>query len=148
MKVSLRKLAIRKQLLYQKNSAVIDGRHLAQHASGCVNSMAEKSITTTLTPFNAYVALSRSRGLDDNLFTQHPSEHLRNEDLRLEKLDQRTKVQWEALQMLISSGDRQTHRDPTMNQRRTFLQTTILYTIIVLLVVMLGTTSLDSCRSS
>jgi len=73
--------------------------------------MAEEPIMTTsrLTPFNAYVALSeRSRGqksnrllrdFDDNLFTQYPSEYLRNEDLRLEKLDQRTKVQWQALQM-------------------------------------------------
>jgi len=115
--------------------------------------MAEKSIimtTSRLTPFNAYVnvhGMSRSRGqksnrllrnFDDNLFTQHPSEYLRNEDLRLEKrLDQRTKVQWEAaLQTSISSED---------GHSKTFLQTTIFYTIIVLIVML---RRLDSCRST
>ncbi|RDB16871.1 ATP-dependent DNA helicase PIF1 [Hypsizygus marmoreus] len=52
-----------------------------------------------LTPFHAYVALSRSRGrktirllrdFEDKLFTTHPSEDLRIEDLRLERLDRST----------------------------------------------------------
>ncbi|KII89502.1 hypothetical protein PLICRDRAFT_175676 [Plicaturopsis crispa FD-325 SS-3] len=58
-----------------------------------------------LTPFNAYVALSRGRGrenirllrdFDDRLFTQHPSEHLRLEDRRLEELDAKTEKWWSA----------------------------------------------------
>ncbi|KAJ3565753.1 hypothetical protein NP233_g7437 [Leucocoprinus birnbaumii] len=53
-----------------------------------------------LTPFNAYVALSRSRGrdtirilrhFDEALFTNHPSDLLREEDERLETLAKRTK---------------------------------------------------------
>lgn len=50
-----------------------------------------------LTPFTAYVALSRSRGrdtirreYDESLFTTHPCEELREEDGRLEKLDRET----------------------------------------------------------
>ena len=55
-----------------------------------------------LTPFNAYVGLSRSRGRDtirllrecqEGLFTTHPSEDLREEDIRLEKLDRLTTVE-------------------------------------------------------
>ncbi|KAF8507859.1 hypothetical protein JB92DRAFT_2645379, partial [Gautieria morchelliformis] len=55
--------------------------------------------TGGLTPFNAYVQLSRSSGassirllrdFDDKLVTQHPSEFLRVEDQRLEKLDAET----------------------------------------------------------
>jgi len=50
-----------------------------------------KTVQFALSPFNAYVALSRSKGRDairvlrdfeDNLFTRHPSEDLR-EELRL-----------------------------------------------------------------
>lgn len=57
-----------------------------------------------LTPFNAYVALSRSPGaanvrligdFEDKLFTQHPNEMLRNEDYRLDVLDRETKIRWE-----------------------------------------------------
>ncbi|KAJ3562055.1 hypothetical protein NP233_g9813 [Leucocoprinus birnbaumii] len=53
-----------------------------------------------LTPFNAYVALSRSRGrdtirilrhFDEALFTNHPSDPLREEDKRLEALAEKTK---------------------------------------------------------
>ena len=53
-----------------------------------------------LSPFNAYVALSRSSGqssirllrdFDDNLFTNHPSEALRQEDIRLKLLAEKTK---------------------------------------------------------
>lgn len=54
-----------------------------------------------LTPFNAYVALSRSRGRDNirllrdfdtTLFTTHPSEDLRVEDARLTLLDRETEI--------------------------------------------------------
>ena len=53
----------------------------------------------TLSNFNAYVALSRRRGrssirllrdFNDALFTTHPSEHLRLEDIRLRRLDAAT----------------------------------------------------------
>ncbi|KII87046.1 hypothetical protein PLICRDRAFT_112999 [Plicaturopsis crispa FD-325 SS-3] len=59
----------------------------------------------SLNPFNAYVALSRSRGrdtirllrdFDDKLFTQHPSEDLRVEDARLEALASETLERWKA----------------------------------------------------
>lgn len=59
-----------------------------------------------LTPFNAYVALSRGqsrdsirllRDFDDKLFTQHPSEYLRIEDERLIELDKQTKEWWEKM---------------------------------------------------
>lgn len=59
-----------------------------------------------LTPFNVYVALSRSSGadtirllrdFDPTLFTKHPSEYLRQEDKRLEHLDRETKVRWDAV---------------------------------------------------
>lgn len=52
-----------------------------------------------ISPFNAYVALSRSRGRDNirlirdfenHLFTKHPSKELEVEDARLEELDRRT----------------------------------------------------------
>lgn len=52
-----------------------------------------------LTPFSVYVALSRSRGrenirilrgFDEKLFTTHPSEPLRLEDIRLQELDKST----------------------------------------------------------
>ncbi|KIN93990.1 hypothetical protein M404DRAFT_169455, partial [Pisolithus tinctorius Marx 270] len=63
-----------------------------------------------LTPFNAYVALSRSwghdtiwllRDFDVQLFTQHPSEYLWNEDECLDKMDERMKQWW---QMTKASG--------------------------------------------
>ncbi|KAI9444421.1 hypothetical protein BJY52DRAFT_1128199, partial [Lactarius psammicola] len=56
-------------------------------------------------PFNAYVALSRSRGrdtirllrdFDDRLFTVHPSEALRQEDDRLTSLENRTRERYKA----------------------------------------------------
>jgi hypothetical protein len=62
--------------------------------------------TGHLTAFNAYVALLRARGqhtvrllrdFDDKIFTQHPCEYLRNEDIRLEKLDRLTKEWWNTL---------------------------------------------------
>ncbi|KIL55389.1 hypothetical protein M378DRAFT_90953 [Amanita muscaria Koide BX008] len=57
-----------------------------------------------LTPFNAYVALSRSSGrdtirllrdFDEQLFTTAPSEALEEEDQRLERLAQETKMRVE-----------------------------------------------------
>ncbi|KIM69312.1 hypothetical protein SCLCIDRAFT_1177308 [Scleroderma citrinum Foug A] len=60
--------------------------------------------TGQLTPFNAYVALSRSHGhhnihllrnFEERLFTQHPSEYLRKEDRCLEDMDQRMTVWWD-----------------------------------------------------
>jgi hypothetical protein len=60
--------------------------------------------TGGLTPFNAYVQLFRSSGsntirllceFNDKLFTQHPSEFLRIEDVRLEKLDEHMKQWWD-----------------------------------------------------
>ncbi|KIO15381.1 hypothetical protein M407DRAFT_63259, partial [Tulasnella calospora MUT 4182] len=56
-----------------------------------------------ITPFNAYVALSRSSGrsticllrdFDDALFTTLPCPKLPVEDERLEKLDRETKRVW------------------------------------------------------
>ena len=53
----------------------------------------------TLTSFNSYVTLSRGRGrstirllqnFEEKLFTMHPSEELRKEDERLEKLSAST----------------------------------------------------------
>jgi len=74
--------------------------------------------TGRLTPFNAYIALSRSHGKDsirllrdfnDKLFTQHPSEYLRNEDHRLINMDKKTTLHWESLNVVAAkSGDGQT----------------------------------------
>ena len=58
----------------------------------------------SLTPFNIYVALSRGtraknirllRDFDEKLLQRHPSEYLRLEDERLEKLDEKTRQLWE-----------------------------------------------------
>jgi hypothetical protein len=63
-----------------------------------------KPPTGALSPFNAYAALSRSRGrhsirllrdFNDKLFTVHSSEALRDEDDRLEALDIATKEKYE-----------------------------------------------------
>ena len=67
-----------------------------------------KPPTGTLSPFSAYVALSRSRGrdtirllrdFDDNLFQNHPSEALRREMTRLEALNDAMRREWEGRQM-------------------------------------------------
>lgn len=59
--------------------------------------------TGVLSSFGAYVALLRSRGrgnirllceFDNKLFTTHPSEALRKENLRLEELDSQTTQLW------------------------------------------------------
>ena len=58
-----------------------------------------------LTGFNVYVALSRSRGrstirllrdFDEKLFTEHPSEDLRREDIRLSMLEKKTLERYNA----------------------------------------------------
>ncbi|GAW07739.1 ATP-dependent DNA helicase PIF1 [Lentinula edodes] len=58
-----------------------------------------------VTPFSAYVALSRSRGrktirllrgFDEQIFVTHPSEQLRVEDERLHVLSEQTERQWRA----------------------------------------------------
>ena len=60
--------------------------------------------TGQLTPFNIYVALSRSRGreairllrdFDERLLTTHPNEHLRTEDVWLARMDEETLKKWE-----------------------------------------------------
>jgi len=69
-----------------------------------------KPPTGTLSPFSAYVALSRSRGrntiwllrdFDDNLFQNRPSKVLRREmtRLELEALNDATRREWEGRQM-------------------------------------------------
>ena len=64
-----------------------------------------------LTTFNAYVALSRSRGrstirllrpFDEKLFTIHPSEELRKEDQRLAVLEENTIVKYDAGEYTIA----------------------------------------------
>ena len=62
-----------------------------------------KPPTGALSPFSVYVALSRSRGRDTiqllrefnaKLFQNHPSEALRSEMGRLERLNEVTKSEW------------------------------------------------------
>lgn len=62
-----------------------------------------KPPTGSLSPFSVYVALSRSRGrgtirllrdFDANLFQNHPSEALRSDMARIEKLNDKTKREW------------------------------------------------------
>jgi hypothetical protein len=66
-----------------------------------------------LTPFNIYVALSRGTGrdnirllreFDESLLQQHPSEYLRLEDDRLQKLDEYTKKKVERTNKLLNSA--------------------------------------------
>nr|GAT47184.1 predicted protein [Mycena chlorophos] len=68
-----------------------------------------------LSPFNAYVALSRShgrdnirilRGFDPKIFTTHPSEHLKNEDLRLHQLTLNTQKQYGVAETRERSSER------------------------------------------
>ena len=68
-----------------------------------------------ISPFSIYIALSRRRGqdtirllrdFDDNLklFTQHPSEDLRKEMLRLDRLNEITKEKFE-VQLDLTGAD-------------------------------------------
>ncbi|KIN98995.1 hypothetical protein M404DRAFT_156256 [Pisolithus tinctorius Marx 270] len=88
--------------------AFTDYRAQAQTIEYCIVDIGSPP-TGKITPFNAYVALSRSRGqenirllrdFDERLFTQHPCEHLRNEDRRLERMDGATEAWWD----LIDTG--------------------------------------------
>lgn len=63
--------------------------------------------TGSLSPFSIYVALSRSRGrdtirllrdFDPNLFQNHPSEALRQDMKRLERLNEETRIDWQTRQ--------------------------------------------------
>jgi hypothetical protein len=69
----------------------------------CVIIDLAKPPSGTLTSFNAYVALSRSRGrirllrdFNEKLFTTHPSEELRKEDVRLAALENTTTKRYNA----------------------------------------------------
>ncbi|KAF9495766.1 hypothetical protein BDN71DRAFT_1390893 [Pleurotus eryngii] len=64
----------------------------------------DESTKNSLDPFHAYVALSRSRGRSTlrllrgfrpELLTEHPSEHLIPEDIRLDALDRKTKLEYD-----------------------------------------------------
>ncbi|KIN92634.1 hypothetical protein M404DRAFT_114797, partial [Pisolithus tinctorius Marx 270] len=83
--------------------AFTDYRSQAQTIEHCIVDIGTPP-SGGLTPFNAYVALSRSRGrdtirllcdFDEKIFTQHPSEYLRLEDQRLAGLDRKTMLDWE-----------------------------------------------------
>lgn len=97
------KISVTRQLPITPAYALTDYRSQAQTIDHCIVDLATPP-TGTLTPFNAYVALSRSRGrssirllrdFNERLFIQHPSEHLQIEDERLNRLDQSTKEKWE-----------------------------------------------------
>jgi ATP-dependent exoDNAse (exonuclease V) alpha subunit len=69
--------------------------------------------TGRLTACNAYVALSRGRSrggirllhdFDDKLFTRHPCEHLRNEDVRLQNLRVETEKWWDIVEAKRAAG--------------------------------------------
>jgi hypothetical protein len=64
--------------------------------------------------FHVYVVLSRSRGrktirllrdFDEKLFTVHPDEHLREEDMRLDRLQKETLTRYEAGEFGIKVGN-------------------------------------------
>jgi hypothetical protein len=64
-----------------------------------------KPLLGKLNSFNTYVTLLRSHGtntirllqdFDKRLFTVHPNEHLRQEDVRLERLEKETLLHYEA----------------------------------------------------
>ncbi|KAI6139735.1 hypothetical protein BKA82DRAFT_138023, partial [Pisolithus tinctorius] len=83
--------------------AFTDYRAQAQTIECCIVDIRSPP-TGKITLFNAYVALSRSRGrenirllrsFDKQLFTQHPSEHLCDEDRRLESMDHVMEAWWD-----------------------------------------------------
>ncbi|KIM66471.1 hypothetical protein SCLCIDRAFT_110575 [Scleroderma citrinum Foug A] len=93
----------RQQLPVTPAYAFTDYHSQAQTINHCIVDLATPP-TGKLTPFNAYVALSRSRGrhsirllrdFDERLFTHHPSEHLCMEDEQINKLGHRMKRKWE-----------------------------------------------------
>jgi len=107
----------RQQLPITPAYAFTDYRSQGQTIEYCIVDIGSPP-TGQLTPFNAYVTLSRSHGkdsirllrdFDDKLFTQHPSEYLRNEDHRLINMDKKTTLHWESLNVVAAkSGDGQT----------------------------------------
>ena len=93
----------RQQLPVTPTYAFTDYCSQAQTIEHCIIDLSTPP-TSKLTPFNAYVALSRSRGrntvrllrdFDEHLFTHHHSEHLWIEDEQLDALDKRSKEKWE-----------------------------------------------------
>jgi ATP-dependent exoDNAse (exonuclease V) alpha subunit len=77
----------------------------------CVIIDIAKPPSGALSPFSVYVALSRSRGrktirilrdFDPALFMQHPSEDLRVDMERLERLDQKTRETYQDLRLSVS----------------------------------------------
>ena len=94
----------RQQLSITPAYVFTDYRSQAQTIDHCIVDLATPPPSGQLTPFNAYIALSRSRSrhgirllrdFDKRLFTRHPSEHLRREDARPEDLDCQTRKRWE-----------------------------------------------------
>ncbi|KIK81825.1 hypothetical protein PAXRUDRAFT_155178, partial [Paxillus rubicundulus Ve08.2h10] len=94
-----------RQLPLTPSYAFTDYRSQGQTISAAVIDIGSPP-TGQLTPFNIYVASSRSRGrdtvrlqrdFDERLLTtlNHPNEYLRIEDARLAKIDEETKNQWE-----------------------------------------------------
>jgi hypothetical protein len=76
----------------------------------CVIVDISKPPSGSLSPFSAYVALSRSRGrgtirilrdFDPALFMHHPSEDLRADMVRLQRLDEETKTAYERNKMRL-----------------------------------------------
>lgn len=99
-----KKTITRRQLAITASYAFTDYRSQGQTIEYAIVDIG-RTPTGKLSPFSAYVALSRSRGrstirllrdFDDGLFTNHPSEDLREEDARLEDLDSETKDRFEA----------------------------------------------------
>ena len=98
-----KKTAKRKQLPLTAAYALTDYRGQGQTLYPVVIDIG-RTPTGSLTPFNAYVALSRGRSRDsirllrdfeDKMFTVHASEFLRQEDMRLHHLDEQTRSAWE-----------------------------------------------------
>src|SRR6266404_5630665 len=97
-----RKTVTRKQLPVTAAYAFTDYRSQGQTIDHAIVDIASPP-SGRITPFNIYVALSRCRGrsslwllrdFDEKLVTTHPSEFLRTEDARLEKLDGDTERWW------------------------------------------------------
>jgi hypothetical protein len=92
----------RRQLAIVASYAFTDYKSQGQTIEQVIIDLA-KPPTGSLSPFSAYVALSRNRGrksirllrdFDDELFTKHPSEMLRDEDERLEGCDAATRLRF------------------------------------------------------
>ncbi|KAF8803393.1 hypothetical protein BYT27DRAFT_7214714 [Phlegmacium glaucopus] len=98
-----------KQRLERRQIAIVPGYAFTDYKSQgqtmeCIIVDISKPPSGKLSPFSVYVALSRSRGrktirilrdFDPALFMHHPSEDLRADMARLERLDDETKVVYE-----------------------------------------------------